>query len=134
MPTVAQINAVSNPLDAVRAARLKSVVKASQFYAVNFALLEDFETKIDALVGLTTTNAKYLYALTDEIDEIGDDTTKLKGGRDGVDYDPRRDIEALLGEAMGLLYPAGTAFTSMAVLLAGANVGRAMMATMSDVE
>jgi hypothetical protein len=49
--------------------------------------------------------SKHLSAIVAAIDEPGDDsTTKLKGGRDGLDDDPVRDREALLAEALGLIY------------------------------
>jgi hypothetical protein len=48
--------------------------------------------------------SKHLSAIVAAIDEGDDSTTKLKGGRDGLDDDPVRDREALLAEALGLIY------------------------------
>lgn len=52
--------------------------------------------------------SKSLSALVTALEACGcDSTTRLRGGRDGLDSDPVRDQEYLLMQALGLLYTPG---------------------------
>lgn len=50
--------------------------------------------------------SQHLAAIADALDEIGDGTVGVKGGRQGVDYSQVRDREALIAEALDLLFSA----------------------------
>jgi hypothetical protein len=48
--------------------------------------------------------SQHLSAIVEALDQIGDGTVGIKGGRDGTDYSQTRDREALVAEALAALY------------------------------
>lgn len=48
--------------------------------------------------------SQHLAAIVAALDEIGDGTVAVKGGRQGADYSQVRDRESLIAEALDLLY------------------------------
>ena len=52
--------------------------------------------------------AKQLLAALRKIEEIGSETSRIEGGRSGLDVDPVRDRNALVGYALGVLYDKST--------------------------
>lgn len=48
--------------------------------------------------------SQHLAAIAAALDEVGDGTVAVKGGRQGADYSQVRDREALVAEALDLLY------------------------------
>lgn len=48
--------------------------------------------------------SQHLAAIVEALDEVGDGTVAVKGGRQGADYSQTRDREALIAEALDLLY------------------------------
>lgn len=59
--------------------------------------------------------SQQLSALVDALDEIGDGTVGVKGGRQGVDYSQTRDREALIAEVLDALYDVEDAGAIVAV-------------------
>lgn len=53
---------------------------------------------------LTSLKSKQLAAIVEALDCLGEGTEALKGGKEGLDYSAVRDREALLQEALSLLY------------------------------
>lgn len=110
MPTVAQIEAES-VLTNIRAYRLIGAVRQSEEYRTNPAYYLDIETVITDLVGATTPatdviKSQHLSAVVTALDELGDGTVGVKGGKYGADYSQSRDRESLVLEALGILYDA----------------------------
>lgn len=48
--------------------------------------------------------SQHLSAICDALDEVGDGTVGVRGGRQGVDYSQVRDREALIAEALDAMY------------------------------
>lgn len=108
MPTTAQILA-AGPLTDVKAVHLAGLIRASEIYRSNAGVYADVQTALDALVGVDTPTSGYLKgyhlsALVDALDALGDGTVGVKGGKYGADYSTSRDREALIAEALGVLY------------------------------
>lgn len=108
MPTTTAIEAAGT-LTAFKAAHLVALVRASEIYRLNSGLYTDVETLITALVGVDTPTTGYLdsyhlSALVDALDDLGDGTVGVKGGKYGADYSTSRDREAFIAEALGVLY------------------------------
>ncbi len=53
--------------------------------------------------------SQHLATIVATLDELGDGTVGIKGGKDGVDYSQTRDREALVAEALDTLYTANQA-------------------------
>lgn len=110
MPTVAQIEA-EDAITAIRASRLIGAVRASAIYQESAALYADVADLVNALVDVTTPAAdviksQQLSAIVTALDDLGDGTVGVKGGKFGADYSQTRDREALIAEVLGLLYEA----------------------------
>lgn len=72
-------------------------------------------------------NSQHLSAIAAALDEIGDGTVGLKGGKDGVDYSQSRDREDLLRQAFSLLYTdaelgGGVVYTGLSTNLTNQSV------------
>jgi len=59
--------------------------------------------------------SQHLAAISDALDELGDGTVAVKGGRDGADFSQARDREDLMAEALDLLYSVEDAGAIVAV-------------------
>jgi len=108
MPTTTVIEA-AGPLTAFKAAHLVGLIRASEIYRNNAGIYTDVETVVDALIDVDTPTAGYisgyhLSAIVDALDDLGDGTIGVKGGKFGADYSTSRDREALIAEALGVLY------------------------------
>jgi len=68
-------------------------------------------------------NSQHLSAIAAALDDIGDGTVGLKGGKEGVDYSQSRDREDLLRQAFSVLYTdaelgGGVVYTGLSANLA----------------
>lgn len=108
MPVTIDIE-TADPLTAVQATRLKAAIRALPLYWRNRTLYPDVGPIIDAKVDVDDNDSRFLSASVVAIDEIGDTTVAVKGGRQGVDYSALRDREDLLTQCLDLLIdrPAG---------------------------
>lgn len=108
MPTTALIQA-AGPLTVFKAAHLIALIRGSEIYRNNAGIYADIEGTVEALVDVDTPTSGYvqgyhLSALVDALDDLGDGTIGVRGGKYGADYSTSRDREALIAEALGVLY------------------------------
>jgi hypothetical protein len=68
--------------------------------------------------------SQHLSAIVDALDQIGDGTVGIKGGRDGTDYSQTRDREALIGEALAALFTSAEDAASGAYAVGQRTFGR----------
>jgi hypothetical protein len=59
--------------------------------------------------------SQHLAAIVAALDEVGDGTVGVKGGRQGVDYSQTRDREALIAEALDAMYTIADAGATVAI-------------------
>jgi hypothetical protein len=102
MPTLAQIIDADDTLTATAQAQLLALVRGSERYKRNPGFYELPATAIAAASG--TVRGQQLNAALALIDAVGDDTTKLVGGEEAVDFDPERDREKLIDYIISCLY------------------------------
>jgi hypothetical protein len=102
MPTLLQIENADATLTATAQAQLLALVRGSDRYKRNPGFYELPATAIAAASG--TTKGRQLNAALALIDAVGDDTTKLEGGEEAVNFDPERDREKLISYCISVLY------------------------------
>jgi hypothetical protein len=112
MPTLAQITAASGTLDATAQGQWLTLIRVSPRYRDNPGLYPDLAGKLASVSAL---QAKQLNAALTLIDEVGDGTVAILGGRDALDFSQDRDRQALVDYGISVLYDSpvkGPAVTS----------------------
>lgn len=102
MPTISQVTTASVTLTAIAQAQLLALIRGSDRYKRNPDFYELPATAIAAASG--TIKGQQLNAALVLIDAVGDDTTKLEGGEEAVNFDPERDREKLINFIISCLY------------------------------
>jgi hypothetical protein len=102
LPSLAQITAADATLTATAQEHLLALIRGSDRYKANPGFYALPATAIAA--ASTTIKGKQLNAALALIDGVGDDTTKLEGGEEAVNFDPERDREKLISYCMSVLY------------------------------
>lgn len=100
MPTVDEIQSASSSLDDVAQAALLTLIRQSAHY--DPGRYPDLAAQIAASDG--TVVGQQLNAVLSKLDEVGDGTVAVSGGKDGADYSQARDREALVAYALSALY------------------------------
>lgn len=101
MPTLTQIQGKpSTPLDSLEREIVRQLLSITG--KAGSATYVESETRMNLL---TPSQCQLVRGLLEDYDDISLDTTKALGGKQGVNYDPERDKEAIARELRRILYP-----------------------------